>query len=111
MTRVLEVPVQFDHHTFDQFADAFGEPTDERLLFDAHATKWGSPYGLVGLLAAGQWLQEQQQTKPLLTIPSDRDVAHYWARAGFFAMLRTCSSYTVRFPMYRHRGAPTCCSK
>ena len=84
MTRVLEVPVQFDHHTFDQFADAFGEPTDERLLFDAHATKWGSPYGLVGLLAAGQWLQEQQQTKPLLTIPSDRDVAHYWARAGFF---------------------------
>ncbi len=84
MTRVVEVPVHFDHHTFDQFADAFGAPTDERLLFDAHATKWGSPYGLVGLLAAGQWLQEQQRTKPLLTIPNDRDVAHYWARTGFF---------------------------
>ncbi len=84
MTRVVEVPVTFDYHTFDQFASALGEPQEERLLFDAHATKWGSPYGLVGLLAAGQWLQEQQYTKPLLTVPNDRDVAHYWARTGFF---------------------------
>ena len=84
MTRVVEVPVQFDHHAFDQFARAFGTPDDERLLFDAHATKWGSPYALVGLLAAGQWLMERGQAKPLLTIPNDREVAHYWARTGFF---------------------------
>ncbi len=84
MTRVVEIPVHFDHDTFDQFAQAFGTPEDERLLFDAHATKWGSPYGLIGLLTTGQWLLEQQQAKPLLTIPNDREVAHYWARTGFF---------------------------
>ena len=84
MTRVVEVPGHFDHQAFDEFAQAFGAPKDERLLFDAHATQWGSPYGLVGLLAAGQWLMERQRPKPLLTIPNDRDVAHYWARAGFF---------------------------
>ncbi len=111
MTRVVEVPVHFDHHTFDQFADGFGEPSDERLLFDAHATKWGSPYGLVGLLAAGQWLQEQQRAKPLPPSPT----TGMWPITGrgpdFFAMLTTCLSYTARFPVYRHRGAPTCCSK
>ncbi len=37
MTRVVEIPVQFDHDTFDQFARALGTPEDERLLFDAHA--------------------------------------------------------------------------
>lgn len=84
MTRVVEIPPHFDHQAFDQFARAFGTPKGERLLFDAHATTWGSPYGLVGLLAAGQWLAERQSPKPLLTIPNDREVAHYWARAGFF---------------------------
>ena len=84
MTRVVQVPVRFDDQTFDQFAKSFGEPADERLLFDAHATQWGSPYGLVGLLAAGQWLSEHERQKPLFTIPRDREVAHYWARTGFF---------------------------
>lgn len=84
MTRVVQVPASFDYQAFDQFAEAFGEPGDERLLFDAHATHWGSPYGLVGLLAAGQWLAEHQKQKPLFTIPQNRDVAHYWARTGFF---------------------------
>ena len=84
MTRVVEVPSHFDYQSFDQFAKGFGTPEDERLLFDAHATQWSSPYGLVGLLAAGQWLQEHQKQPPLFTVPRDRDVAHYWARTGFF---------------------------
>jgi anti-sigma regulatory factor (Ser/Thr protein kinase) len=87
MTRVVEVPGHFDHQAFDQFAQAFGAPEDERLLFDAHATKWGSPYGLVGLLAAGQWLMERERPKPLLTIPNDRDVAHYWARTDVHSVV------------------------
>jgi anti-sigma regulatory factor (Ser/Thr protein kinase) len=85
MTRVVEIPSQIDDRTFDQFAKAFGQPEGERLLFDAHAAQWASPYGLVGLLAAGQWLAEQHYLRPLFTLPTDRDVAHYWARAGFFA--------------------------
>jgi anti-sigma regulatory factor (Ser/Thr protein kinase) len=84
MTRVVEIPNHIDDRTFDQFAKSFGWPKGERLLFDAHATQWGSPYGLVGLLAAGQWLAERRYSRPLFTLPKDRDVAHYWARTGFF---------------------------
>ena len=84
MTRVVEVPSSFDDRSFDQFAEGVAGGGAERLLFDAHATQWASPYGLVGLLAAGQAQSEGQRERPLLTLPADRDVAHYWARAGFF---------------------------
>jgi len=85
MTRVVEVPTHFDDRSFDHFARALGEPNDDRILFDAHATQWVSPYGFVGLLAAGQTAAERGPERPLLTIPQDRDAAHYWARCGFFA--------------------------
>ena len=83
MTRVVEVPNSFEARTFDQFARNI-ESWDGKLLFDAHATHWASPFGLVGLLTAGQHATERSQQRPLLTIPADRDVAHYWAKAGFF---------------------------
>jgi len=70
--------------TFAPATSALRAGGSERLLFDAHATQWASPYGLVGLLAAGQAQSEGQRERPLLTLPADRDVAHYWARAGFF---------------------------
>jgi anti-sigma regulatory factor (Ser/Thr protein kinase) len=84
MTRVIEVPTNFDERSFDQFAAAFSEPSDERFLFDAHAVKWASPYGLLGLLVAGQAANEQKRQQPQLAIPTDRDVLHYWSRTGFF---------------------------
>ena len=68
------------------FADA--NKDDERLLFDAHAAEWASPYGLVGLLAAGQAARRAAAAgtveRPLLTAPTNADVLSYWARAGFF---------------------------
>jgi anti-sigma regulatory factor (Ser/Thr protein kinase) len=100
MTRLVEVPPQFDDRSFDQFARAFAEANQngERLLFDAHAAEWASPYGLVGLLAAGQAARratggagaggagggEERAEKPLLTVPTKGEVLSYWARAGFF---------------------------
>jgi anti-sigma regulatory factor (Ser/Thr protein kinase) len=84
MTRIVEVPAHFDDRSFDHFARAYGEPDDERLLFDAHAVQWASPFGLVGLLVAGQATVERGGQRPQLTIPTDKDVAHYWGRAGFF---------------------------
>ena len=85
MTRVVEVPTSFDDRTFDQFARSYGAPGEGRALFDAHAAQWASPYGLLGLLVAGQAAAEVGDERPLLTVPTDRDVAHYWGRAGFFA--------------------------
>ena len=87
MTRLIEVPSQFDDRSFDQFAGAFAEATKdgERLLFDAHAAEWASPYGLVGLLAAGQAARGTGGAeRPLLTAPTQTDVLTYWTRAGFF---------------------------
>jgi hypothetical protein len=84
MTRLVEVPTQFDDRSFDQFAAAYAQATNgERLLFDAHAAEWASPYGLVGLLAAGDAAGRQGE-RPLLTAPANPDVVSYWARAGFF---------------------------
>ena len=85
MTRIAEVPASFDDRTFDQFAQAFGAwPPEERMLFDARAAKWASPYGLVGILTAGQALREAHREKPLFTVPANEEVRSYWARTGFF---------------------------
>jgi len=85
MTRLIEVPAQFDDRTFDQFAAAYAQAASdgERLLFDAHAAEWASPYGLVGLLAAGEAAQRRGE-RALLTAPANPDVVSYWSRAGFF---------------------------
>jgi len=90
VTRLVEVPAQFDDRSFDQFAGAFAEANKdaERLLFDAHAAEWASPYGLVGLLAAGQAARRGGSAgaadRPLLTAPTNPEVLSYWTRAGFF---------------------------
>jgi anti-sigma regulatory factor (Ser/Thr protein kinase) len=85
MTRVIEVPAHFEDRSFDAFAGGFGEwPPDEKVLFDARGTQWASPYGLIGLLTAGQALSEAKREKPLLTVPTSDEVKRYWARAGFF---------------------------
>ena len=54
----------------DQFAAGFGSwPPEEKLLIDARAAQWASPYGLIGMLTAGQALAEAKRDKPLFTVP------------------------------------------
>ncbi|HUF35629.1 MAG TPA: ATP-binding protein [Gemmatimonadales bacterium] len=85
MTRVIEVPAHLDDRSFDQFAAGFGTwPPEERLLVDARGVQWASPYGLIGMLTAGQALAEAKHEPPLLTVPTSDEVKRYWARAGFF---------------------------
>ncbi len=85
MTRVIEVPAYFDDRSFDSFASGFGAwPPDEKVLIDARGAQWASPYGLIGILTAGQALAEAKRERPLLTVPNSDEVKRYWARAGFF---------------------------
>jgi len=85
VTRVIEVPPHFDDRNFDQFAGGFGSwPPEERILIDARGAQWASPYGLLGIITAGQALAEAKRERPLLTVPLNEDVKRYWARAGFF---------------------------
>ena len=83
--RVIEVPTYFDDKGLDTVAAAIGGwPPGERLLFDARATKWASPYGFIALLTAGQGLKEAGAETPRLTIPEAENVRSYWAKTGFF---------------------------
>jgi len=85
VTRVIEVPPYFDDRNFDQFAAGFGTwPPEEKILVDARGAQWASPYGLLGLITAGQALAEAKRERPLLTVPLNEDVKRYWVRAGFF---------------------------
>jgi anti-sigma regulatory factor (Ser/Thr protein kinase) len=85
VTRVIEVPAHLDDRSFDQFAAGFGAwPPEERLLVDARGAQWASPYGLIGMLTAGQAVAEAKRERPLLTVPTSDEVKRYWARAGFF---------------------------
>jgi anti-sigma regulatory factor (Ser/Thr protein kinase) len=85
VSRVVEVPAQLDDRSFDQFAAGFGSwPPEEKLLLDARGAQWASPYGLIGMLTAGQALAEAKRDKPVFTVPQNEDVRRYWARAGFF---------------------------
>ncbi len=85
MTRVVEVPAHLDDRSFDQFAAGFGTwPPEEKLLIDARGAQWASPYGLIGMLTAGQALAEVKHERPLFTVPVNDEVKRDWARAGFF---------------------------
>lgn len=85
MSAVLEVPTKLDESTFEQVAAGFAATADAaKVIVDAHACEWISPYGLTGLLVLGQALQERHGQQPLFTVPGDRDVAHFWSRMGFF---------------------------
>jgi len=85
VTRVIEVPTHLDDHSFEQFAAGFGAwPPEEKLLVDARGAQWASPYGLIGILTAGQAVAEARRERPLLTVPTSDEVKRYWARVGFF---------------------------
>lgn len=86
MTRIVEIPSALDDRSFETFAESLkaGDADGARPLFDARAVQWASPYGLVGLLTAGQAWQEARRERPLFTVPAQDDVARYWVRTGFF---------------------------
>ena len=102
MTRIVEVPASFDDRAFDGFAAGFGAwPPGERILVDARPATWASPYGLTGLLTAGQALLEAGCEKALFTVPASDDVSRYWARAGFFRYAAELFELHGRVPRVR----------
>lgn len=89
MSALIEVPARFDENSFEQFAAGYAASAGEpKVIVDAHACEWISPYGFVALLAGGQALAERNGARPLLTVPGDRDVCHFWARMGFFTQAK-----------------------
>jgi len=84
MSVLIDVPQRFDEASFEQFAAGFARAgAGGKVIVDAHAVEWISPFGFVSLLAAGQAIGEKTGTRPILTVPADREVAHFCARTGF----------------------------
>lgn len=82
---VATVPTYLDERGLDLLAQGLGTwPPPGRLLVDARACKWSSPYGFCSLLTLGQALAEARQEKPRLAVPDLEAVRTYWAKAGFF---------------------------
>lgn len=107
MMHVVPVPTSLDDRTLDQLAQGLGEwPPSARLLFDARATTWASPYGLTGLLSVGQALVELGQPKPRFTVPESDDTRSYWARMGFFHHAVEYFELTGKIPR-RHDDGPS----
>lgn len=85
MSRVVEVPPNFDERSFEQFAQSFAAgPLTDRMLFDARTAQWASPVGLLAMLTAAQAVREAGGPTPGFTVPAQEEVRRYWGRAGFF---------------------------
>ncbi len=106
MSAVIEVPQRLDETSFEQFAVGYAASAGAaKVLVDAHACEWISPYGLAALLAGGQALQQRHGRPAALTVPSDRDVAHFWARMGFFTHAKDIFELHGTVPRARAGGS------
>ena len=87
MSRVIEVPDVLDHKGFEVLIRALNQVTQEeaaRVLFNAKHVRWTSPYGLIGLLAAGRVAYERTGFAPSIEAPDNREVRGYWERMDFW---------------------------
>lgn len=84
MTLVLPVPETLDERGFETLVAGWAAGEGGRLLLDARHVHFVSPYGILGLLAAGAaWLNRYGE-RPLLQAPESREVASYLSRIGFY---------------------------
>lgn len=85
MSRVIEVPAVLDESGFEELVAALDRVEDgSRLLMDARRVRWSSPYGMVGLLAAGRVARDRTGLAPALEQPESREVRSYWERMDFW---------------------------
>lgn len=87
MSRVVSVPAVLDHDGFEELVEETNRATgagDGRLIYDARRLRWVSPYGLVGLLAAGEVARERTGLAPSVERPESEEVRSYVERMDFW---------------------------
>jgi len=87
LSRVIDVPEVLDHKGFEELVASLGKLTAEgveRILFNAKHVRWVSPYGLIGLLAAGRVARDRTGLAPRIEAPDSREVRSYWERMDFW---------------------------
>ena len=86
MTRVVVVPPVLDDAGFESLLAESAAAEGERVLFDARHLRFADPYGMVGLLALGEYLRESAPddgARPILQLPQNPNVADYFTRMHF----------------------------
>ncbi len=100
MSQVVEVPATLDEAAFETLIRRVRGVDDDkaRLLLDARAVSWVSPYGLIGLLAIGQEARQRTGLAPLIEPPEDEDVRSYIDRMHFWPAAADVFELAVRPP-------------
>lgn len=84
MTLVVPVPETLDDRGFESLVGSLADAEGARVLLDARHVRWVSPYGIVGLLAAGSTCAARTGERPILQPPEIKDVASYLSRIRFY---------------------------
>ncbi len=88
MTVVIQLPESLDERGFESLVTAWATAEGGRLLLDARHVRWVSPFGIVGLLAAGAGWRNRWGEQPRIQLPENEDVMSYLARVEFFDAAR-----------------------
>jgi hypothetical protein len=108
--KVVSVPASLDEHSFDQLLEGWEPETGERLLIDARHLRFADPFGMLGLLALGQYAGRNGE-RPLLQLPEEGDVVGYMARMDFFEHADPCSRCMAAAAGVARKAAVMCCSR
>lgn len=101
MIQVVSVPETLDDRGFETLVSNWVSAGDGRLLLDARHVRWVSPYGMLGLLAAGTATRQERGTTALFEPPEGGDVTSYLSRMGFYELAHEMFEFPTRA---RRRG-------
>jgi hypothetical protein len=80
--RLVAVPSSLDEQTFESLVSGLADAGEGRLLLDARRLRWVEPFGMLGLLAAGE-VAGRTGERPVLQLPETGEVPSYLRRMGF----------------------------
>ncbi|MGQ0560799.1 MAG: hypothetical protein ACT443_02880, partial [Gemmatimonadota bacterium] len=83
LVKVITVPGSLDEHSFDAMLDGLPGEAGERVLLDARHLRFADPFGMLGLLALGEFVKRSGEVA-VLQLPDEADVVGYMARMDFF---------------------------
>jgi hypothetical protein len=96
MSRIVDIPAQFDDRGFEQFVAGIGAwPPEERLFLDARGVQWSTPSSILGLLTAGQSIREDKGRNPCSRSRPTTTCAVTGPGCASSSMRPTCSSCTA----------------
>jgi anti-sigma regulatory factor (Ser/Thr protein kinase) len=81
--KVITVPGSLDERSFDTLVEGLAGEGDGRVLLDGRHLRFADPFGMLGLLAVGQYVKRSGE-QAILQLPDEADVVGYMARMDFF---------------------------